>query len=337
MAIAVLYRALAEFASCVSPGERQRATRVPTNRKQTLDLMTSRQNPQSLLVSARWPGAPVPEVPSRNVRSRPGAANDGRRNGAGADRLARTLKERRLFARYRERDDQAARDALVARFLPLATKLAWRYQRGNEPLEDLVQVASVGLLKAIDRFDPERGIAFSSFAVPTIAGELKRHYRDKGSAVRVPRDLQELALRVDRATDRLSHRLARAPTVSEIADDLGVTIEQVLEAHEAAAAYRADSLDRPVSGEDQDAIRVVDTLGGDEPGYGQAEDSATVESMVSILSDREREILRLRFVEDLTQSEIGQRMGVSQMHISRLLRQAVARLREAAQLSEEPA
>jgi RNA polymerase sigma-B factor len=271
------------------------------------------------------------------VRSRPGAANDGRRNGAGADRLARTLKERGLFARYRERDDQAARDALVARFLPLATKLARRYHRGNEPLEDLVQVASVGLLKAIDRFDPERGIAFSSFAVPTIAGELKRHYRDKGWAVRVPRDLQELALRVDRASDRLARRLARAPTVSEIADDLGVTIEQVLEAHEAAAAYRADSLDRPVSGEDQDAIRVVDTLGGDEPGYGQAEDSATVESMVSILSDREREILRLRFVEDLTQSEIGHRMGVSQMHISRLLRQAVARLREAAQLSEEPA
>jgi RNA polymerase sigma-B factor len=299
--------------------------------------MTSTQNPQSLLVSARWPVASVPEVPSGNVRSRPGAANGGHRSGAGDDRLARTLKERRLFARYRERDEQTARDALVERFLPLATKLARRYHRGNEPLEDLVQVASVGLLKAIDRFDPARGTAFSSFAVPTIAGELKRHYRDKGWAVRVPRDLQELALRVDRATDRLLHRLGRAPTASEIADDLGVTIEQVLEAHEAAAAYRADSLDRPVSDEDQDATRVVDTLGGDESGYGQAEDAATVESMVSVLSDREREILRLRFVEDLTQSEIGDRVGLSQMHISRLLRQAVARLRETAQLSEEPA
>jgi RNA polymerase sigma-B factor len=223
-----------------------------------------------MLVSAPWPGAPVPVVPSRNVRSRRGAANDGRRNGAGDDRLARTLNERRLFARYRERDDRAARDALVERFLPLATQLARRYHRGNEPLDDLVQVASVGLLKAIDRFDPARGTAFTSFAVPTIAGELKRHYRDKGWAVRVPRDLQELALRVDRATDRLVHQLGRAPTASEIADDLGVTIEQVLEAHEAAAAYRADSLDRPGSDDDQDATRVVDTLGGDEPGYRQA-------------------------------------------------------------------
>jgi RNA polymerase sigma-B factor len=299
--------------------------------------MTSTQNPQSLLVSAPWPGAPDPVVPSRNVRSRRGAANDGRRDGAGDDQLARTLKERRLFARYRERDDQAGRDALVERFLPLATRLARRYHRGNEPLEDLVQVASVGLLKAVERFDPARGTAFSSFAVPTIAGELKRHYRDKGWAVRVPRDLQELALRVDRATDPLFHKLGRTPTASEIAEELGVTIEQVLEAHEAAAAYRADSLDRPVSDTDQDAARVLDTLGGDEPGYRHAEHSATLESMMSVLSDREREILRLRFEEDLTQSEIGDRMGLSQMHISRLVRQAVARLRDAAQLSEEPA
>jgi RNA polymerase sigma-B factor len=271
------------------------------------------------------------------VRSRRGAANDGRRGGAGDERLARTLNERRLFAGYRERDDQAARDALVEQFLPLATQLARRYHRGNEPLDDLVQVASVGLLKAIDRFDPARGTAFSSFAVPTIAGELKRHYRDKGWAVRVPRDLQELALRVDRATDRLVHQLGRAPTASEIADDLGVTVEQVLEAHEAAAAYRADSLDRPTSDDDQDATRVVDTLGGEETGYRQAEQSATIEAMASVLSDREREILRLRFEEDLTQSEIGHRVGLSQMHISRLLRQAVARLREAAQVSEEAA
>jgi RNA polymerase sigma-B factor len=299
-----------------------------------MDFMTTTQKSPSMLVSAPWPGAPVPVVPNRNVRSRRGAANDGRRNGAGDDRLARTLDERRLFARYRERDDRAARDALVERFLPLATQLARRYHRGNEPLDDLVQVASVGLLKAIDRFDPARGTAFSSFAVPTIAGELKRHYRDKGWAVRVPRDLQELALRVDRATDPLFHKLGRAPTPSEIADEVGVSIEEVLEAREAAAACRAESLDRPCS-DDQDGTRVVDMLGDDDPGYRQAEHSATVESMMSILSDREREILRLRFVEDLTQSQIGERVGVSQMHISRLLRQAVARLREAAESSEQ--
>jgi RNA polymerase sigma-B factor len=284
-----------------------------------------------------WPGAPDSGAPTADVPSRRGTVNDDRGNGAGDDRLRRTLTERRLFARYRGRDDQAARDALVERFLPLATRLAQRYHRGGEPLDDLVQVASVGLLKAIDRFDPARGTAFSSFAVPTIAGELKRYFRDKGWSVRVPRDLQELAVRVGRATDRLVHELGRAPTAAEISEDVGVSIEQVLEARDAAAAYRAEPLDRPCSDDDQDGTRVVDTLGDDDPGHRQAEHSATVESMMSILSDREREILRLRFVEDLTQSEIGERVGVSQMHISRLLRQAVARLREAAESSEETA
>jgi RNA polymerase sigma-B factor len=246
------------------------------------------------------------------------------------------LHERQLFARYRGRHDLAAREELVERFLPLATGLAQRYRRGTEPLEDLVQVASLGLLKAIDRFDPERGSAFSSFAVPTIAGELKRYFRDKGWAVRVPRDLQDSALRVDRTTDRLVHELGRAPTVSEIADELGIIVEQVFEAREAAAAHRADSLDRPC-GDDQDANPLADTLGATEPGYLQAEQSATLEAMMSVLTDREREILRLRFAEDLTQSEIGRRVGVSQMHISRLLRDAVTRLRETVQPSENPA
>jgi RNA polymerase sigma-B factor len=299
--------------------------------------MTSQPKLRSVHVSAPWPGAPVPVAPGGNLRRRRSALDDDRRNGAGNDRLARTLKEQRLFSRYRRQHDQAAREALVERFLPLATQLARRYHRGHEPLDDLIQVASVGLLKAIDRFDPARGTAFSSFAVPTIVGELKRYYRDKGWAVRVPRDLQDLTLRVERATDRLVHTLGRAPTVSELADDLGVTIEDVLEAHEAAAAHRADSLDRPGSDDDQDGLQVIDTLGGEEPGYLQAEHSATLEPMLSALSDREREILRLRFAEDLTQSEIGDRVGLSQMHISRLLRQAVARLREAAQPSEEPA
>ena len=276
----------------------------------------------------------MPVAPRADVRARRRAVTDDHRNGA--DRLGRALEERRLFARLRECGDQAARDALVERFLPLATGLARRYHRGGESLEDLVQVASVGLLKAVDRFDPARGIAFSSFAVPTIAGELKRHYRDKGWSVRMPRDLQELALRVDRAADRLTHELGRVPTASEIADDVGVSTEQVIEAREAASACRADSLDRPWS-DDQDGPRVLDTLCGDEPGYRRAEHAATVESLMSALSERGREILRLRFAEDLTQSEIGDRVGLSQMHISRLLRQAIARLREAAESSERSA
>jgi len=218
----------------------------------------------------------------------------------------------------------------------MAKTLARRYNGGGEPLDDLVQVASLGLLKAIDRFDPERGLAFSSFAVPTILGELKRHFRDKGWSLRVPRDLQELTMRVERASDLLVHELRRAPTPSEIADRLGVSIEQVVEAHQAAGAYRADSLDRVISDDDQDGRRAGDSLGGEDPGYRQAEHSATLGSLMSVLSERERELLRLRFAEDLTQAEIGDRLGISQMHVSRLLRHAVAQLREAAASGEPP-
>ena len=295
--------------------------------------MTS--NPLGIPASAPWQ-VPAPAAGNRNARSGRPAADRDRRNATEADRVARTLQERRLFARYRSRGDRAARDELVKRFLPLATGLAHRYHHGAEPLDDLVQVASIGLLKAIDRFDPERGTAFSSFAVPTIAGELKRHFRDKGWALRVPRDLQELAQRVGSTTDRLVHELGRTPTVAEVAGVLGITPEQVLEAREAATAYRAESLDQPL-GDDQDAGGVVDTLGADEPGYLLAEHSATLQAMMGVLTDREREVLRLRFEEDLTQSEIGRRVGVSQMHISRLLRQAVTRLREAEQPRETPA
>jgi RNA polymerase sigma-B factor len=172
--------------------------------------------------------------------------------------------------------------------------------------------------------------------VPTIAGELKRYFRDKGWALRVPRALQELTQRVDHTTNRLVDELGRTPTVAEVAGALGITPEQVLEAREAATAYRAESLDRPC-GEDQDASPVVDTLGADEPGYVQAEQSATLDVMMSVLSDRERNVLRLRFAEDLTQSEIARRVGVSQMHVSRLLRRAVTQLRETAQPSQTPA
>jgi RNA polymerase sigma-B factor len=291
-------------------------------------------NPSTIAASRPWAAARVPLGPSRDVRSRRAAETPARSSAARGDSRARRLRERQLFARYRRRHDLAAREELVERFLPLAAHLAKRYGYVGEPLEDLVQVASVGLLKAIDRYEPERGTAFSSFAVPTIAGELKRHFRDRGWAVRVPRDLQEIAQRVDRTTDRLIHALGRAPTVSEIADELGITFEQVLEAREAAGARRAESLDRPC-GNDQDAAELVDTLGAPEPGYLRAEQSATLEAMMtSVLSDREREILKLRFAEDLTQSEIGERVGVSQMHVSRLLRQAVSRLRDAAQASE---
>src|SRR5215218_6765706 len=250
------------------------------------------------------------------------------------ERAARADEDRRLLIRYHREGDPAAREQLVERFLPLARQLARRYQRGGEPLDDLIQVASLGLLKAIDRFDPARETAFSSFAVPTILGELKRHFRDKGWSVRVPRDLQEMAVRVERMADEMSRELGRAPTPAEIAERTGATLEQVLEAREAAGAYRAVSLDRPRSEEEEDGESYGDAFGVEDPGFGLAEDSATVERLMRVLSEREREVLRLRFEEDLTQSEIGQRVGVSQMHVSRLIRQSIARLREEAERPE---
>jgi RNA polymerase sigma-B factor len=252
------------------------------------------------------------------------------------DRAARAREDRRLLERYHHDGDRAAREALVQRFLPLARQLARRYQRGGEPLDDLIQVASLGLLKAIDRFEPSRDTAFSSFAVPTILGELKRHFRDRGWSVRVPRDLQELSVRVDRVADEMSRELGRAPTPAEIASNIGTSTEQVMEAREAAGAYRAISLDRPRE-DDEDSDGMAETMGVEDPGFGLAEDAATVERLMAVLGDREREVLRLRFAEDLTQSEIGARVGVSQMHVSRLIRQAVAQLREAAQEAENDA
>jgi RNA polymerase sigma-B factor len=228
------------------------------------------------------------------------------------------------------RGDQEAREQLVERFLPLARQLARRYQRGGEALDDLIQVASLGLLKAIDRFDPSRTTAFSSFAVPTILGELKRHFRDKGWSVRVPRDLHELTVRLEPTSEELSRELGRAPTTSELADHLGVTIEQLLEAREAAGAYGAVSLDRPRD-DDEEGDGLGAGFGVEDLGFSEAEDAATVEHLMRVLSDREREVLRLRFAEDLTQAEIGTRIGVSQMHVSRIIRQAIAQLQRAAE------
>jgi RNA polymerase sigma-B factor len=231
-----------------------------------------------------------------------------------------------LFERLRG-GDARAREQLIERYLPLARQLARRYQRAEEPLEDLVQVASLGLLKAVDRFDRGREVAFSSYAVPTILGELKRHFRDRTWSVRVPRDLQELALRVDRAVTQLSAGQRRSPSVGQIAEAVGASHEQVLEALEAAAAYRAGSLDAPRSAQGEEGETVADGLPDEERGYLRAEQRATLEPLLARISERERIVLQLRFGEDLMQAEIGERIGVSQMQVSRLIRQALARLR----------
>ena len=251
------------------------------------------------------------------------------------DSQARTRRDLELFEAYIRDRTPDAREVLVERFLPLARQLARRYEHTDEPLEDLTQVASIGLVKAVDRFDPERGFAFSSFAVPTILGELRRHFRDKTWSVRVPRDLQELSLTVERVATTLTHDLRRPPTIAEIAAAVGTTDEAVLEAREASGAYRAASLQAP-RGDDEAGETLGDQLGADEHGFGLAEDRATLARLLSELSPRDREILRLRFEEDLTQAEIGERIGVSQMQISRIIRRSLARLRAAVGALEDP-
>jgi RNA polymerase sigma-B factor len=260
--------------------------------------------------------------------------------GAPSGRLAHVNNKapdreyRALSRRYRASGDAAARQALAERFLPLAYRLAARYQHGPEPLDDLRQVAAIGLLKAIDRYDPAYGTAFSSFAVPTILGELRRHFRDTGWALRVPRDLQELAVRLDRTVDELRQALGRAPTVAEIADRLNTTPEQVLEARTATGAHHAVSLQSTiVDGDDQQAT-LGDVIGAHDAGLDAAEAAVSAERLLCHLSERDREVLRLRFAEDLTQSEIGERLGISQMHVSRLIRQSLQRLRELAETED---
>jgi len=247
----------------------------------------------------------------------------------------RAEQDRALFARYLDKRDPVDREMLVERFLPLARQLARRYQRPEEPFDDLFQVACLGLVKAIDRFDLEREVAFSSYAVPTILGEIKRYFRDRTWSVRVPRDLQELALKVDRAVSELSLDLHRQPTVEEIGAKVGADEEDVLEALEASGAYKATSLESPRGSDDESGETLGDTLGTEEHGFALAEDRATIEHLMRSITPREREVLHLRFAEDLTQAEIGERIGVSQMQVSRIIRQSVARLRAYAAVAEE--
>jgi RNA polymerase sigma-B factor len=233
-----------------------------------------------------------------------------------------------LFQRWRRHKDRQARDELIERFLPLARKLARRYVQSTEPYEDLVQVASLGLVKAVERFDPDRGFAFSSFAVPTIVGELKRYFRDTAWALHVDRGAQERARKITDAQQKLSSRSGRMPTVDELAQYLEISQEEVLDGLQTAEAYGAVSLDAPLSNEDDEESSRLDAIGGADERLELVDDHATIFAAARHLPTREREILYLRFGEDLTQSEIAERVGVSQMQVSRLLRRSLHRLRD---------
>jgi RNA polymerase sigma-B factor len=233
-----------------------------------------------------------------------------------------------LFDRWQQFGDQRAREELVQRFLPLARNLARRYAGAREPFDDLLQVASLGLVKAIDRFDTGRGAAFSSFAVPTILGELKRYFRDLGWSVHVPRGAQERALKVQEAQERLTTRTGRPPSVADLAEYLELSLEDVLDALEAAAAHHSASLDAPREDGEEESGTLVDAFGQDDPQYELVDDIVTISAAAQQLSARERRVLRLRFVKDLTQTQIAADIGVSQMQVSRILRRALSNLRE---------
>jgi RNA polymerase sigma-B factor len=235
-----------------------------------------------------------------------------------------------LMRDYRATRDPRAREAIVTRFLPLARSLARRFRTGAEPLEDLEQVAALALVKAVDAYDPDRGTAFSSYAVPCIAGAIKRHFRDCGWSVRVPRELQERAMNVHQLESRLQASAGESPTVDELAAAAGLTAEEVLEARAAYSALHASSLDMSAHDGDSDEVRVLDTLGATDEHYAQALDRTALDSLLGGLEDRDRAIVELYFREELTQAQIGERLGYSQMHISRLLRRAVGELERAA-------
>lgn len=234
--------------------------------------------------------------------------------------------EAALWDGFKAGRDAGARDELISRYLPFAHGLARRYQRASEPMDDLIQVASIGLVNAADRFDPERGRPFKAFAAPTILGELKRHFRDRVWTVRVPRGLHDRIAEVDRAVAELGRRNQCTPSVTEIAEHLGMPELDVLEVLEANHNRRTLSLDRPPSASDDSEEPMTEWIGSDDTGYELIDSRLTIDAAIPHLDDRERLVLRLRFAEDMTQSQIAERIGCSQMHVSRILARTLQRV-----------
>lgn len=237
-------------------------------------------------------------------------------------------KTRELFRRYKEEGDMDAREQLVMSHLNLVRFLANKFKNRGEPLDDLVQVGYLGLLKAIDRFDPDRGLEFTTYATPTIMGEIKRHFRDKGWSVRVPRRLQELSAKVNQATDTLTTQLQRSPTVQEIADYLGASVDEVLEAMESSSAYSSVPLEGTGNSDSDDAPSVIDRYGSEDNELEFTDDRLVIEDALKGFSPREREVIELRFLKGMTQIEIAEKLGISQVQVSRLLRRTLKKIQE---------
>ena len=233
---------------------------------------------------------------------------------------------RELFRKYKEEGDEDARDQLVMNHLNLVRYLASKFMNRGEQLDDLIQVGTIGLIKAIDRFDPNRGLEFTTYATPTIMGEIKRHFRDKGWSVRVPRRLQELSTRVSQITDELTTELHRSPSVAEIAERAGASVEEVLEAMESSSAYSSVPLEG--GGEDDDTPSVIDQYATEDSELNATDDRMLLEGIIDDFSSREKEIIRLRFEDGYTQAEIAEKLGISQVQVSRLLRRTLARMHD---------
>lgn len=237
-------------------------------------------------------------------------------------------KTRELFRRYKEDGDMEAREQLVMSHLNLVRFLANKFKNRGEPLDDLVQVGYLGLLKAIDRFDPDRGLEFTTYATPTILGEIKRHFRDKGWSVRIPRRLQELSAKVNQATDSLTTQLQRSPTIQEIADYLDASVDEVLEAMESSSAYSSVPLEGTGSSENDDAPSVIDRYGSEDNELAFTDDRLVIEEALKGFSPREREVIELRFLKGMTQIEIAEQLGISQVQVSRLLRRTLKKIQD---------
>jgi RNA polymerase sigma-B factor len=245
------------------------------------------------------------------------------------------IDDKILLRRYHEAGDLQAREQLIEQYMSLVRSLARRYSYRGEQLEDLVQIGAIGLIKAIDRFDLERGVELTTYATPNIIGEIKRHFRDKGWAVRVPRGLQELNVQLSRLVEQLTVQLARSPTIPELAKAAGVEEEQVLEALESGRAYTSLSLSVGGGGGDDDDLDPLESLGTEEHQYEVSEDRAVLAPGFKALDERERKILQLRFFDGLTQTQIAQQVGISQMHVSRLIRRSLEKIRETIAEDEE--
>ena len=237
-------------------------------------------------------------------------------------------RTRELFRQYKEEGSSEARDQLIVSHLNLVRFLASKFKNRGESLEDLVQVGTIGLIKAIDRFDPERGLEFTTYATPTIMGEIKRHFRDKGWSVRVPRRLQELSAKVNQATDELTNQLQRSPSVDEVAERVGASVDEVLEAMESSSAYSSVPLEGGSSSEDEEGASVIDHYVTEDADLAASDDRIVLEEAIADFSPREQEVIHMRFVEGLTQVEIAERLGVSQVQVSRLLRRTLRRIQE---------